>query len=203
MKRWWLLGVAALGVALGVLLIPRPDSGADVPDRAFVLPADDGPLPAGPDDPSGPIDPTGAPLGLHSGRKLGDAVDQASRAGANPYAAAAAAARDTPQAMAVARSLSGWMQTIRVLKPLLDTDPVVADLLAETEQLNKDLREMRRDPTGWDWADLERRQVDLMNRLRQTPFHDDTMETAFQQVEQNLADLHAGKFDKNPAPAAP
>jgi len=31
-QRWWLVGVAVVGVVLAVLLVPRPDTGADIPD---------------------------------------------------------------------------------------------------------------------------------------------------------------------------
>jgi hypothetical protein len=41
-NRWWLLGVAAVGIVLAVLLVPRPDTGADLPDPdvASVEPVD-------------------------------------------------------------------------------------------------------------------------------------------------------------------
>jgi len=31
-QRWWLIGVAIVGVILAVLLVPRPDTGVDIPD---------------------------------------------------------------------------------------------------------------------------------------------------------------------------
>jgi len=31
-QRWWLVGVAGVGVVLAVLLVPRPDTGADIPE---------------------------------------------------------------------------------------------------------------------------------------------------------------------------
>ena len=45
-QRWWLVAVAVIGVGLAVLLIPRPDTGSDIPEPAPPAPAPARPAPS-------------------------------------------------------------------------------------------------------------------------------------------------------------
>lgn len=189
MQKWWIPVLAVVGVALGLLLIPRPDTGGDVPahEKPGAL-AEEGAFPEDDFD-----------LPLRSGKRLGDAVAAADKEGSNPYAEAARAARDTPEARASAHVQSGWAQLVRLLGEKAEGNEEAAAFKAEAETILRDLRTMRRSPQDHDWAELERRQRDLADRVRASSFADSAVTEALTHVDNQLAQYHNGGW---PADAA-
>jgi len=59
-QRWWLVGVAGVGIVLAVLLVPRPDTGADIPDAD---PTNVDPLDFQQEAPDNPAPAPGPPVG--------------------------------------------------------------------------------------------------------------------------------------------
>ena len=122
MQRWWIIPVAVVGVALGLLLLARPDTGGEVADLDPVAELDD----EG-EAPDLSYDGNGIPI--RGGKKLGDAVDAENRRGANPYAKAAAEARDTPEANAATHLQSGVARIRRATAALLPLRCIVPMLM--------------------------------------------------------------------------
>jgi hypothetical protein len=93
MQRWWLLGVAVLGVGVAILLIPRPDTGADI-------------------EPAKPVAPVGVEAGQEPAPRDGaprvrPSPDQM-RPGPPPGAEKALAERNSPEAMAAKELATPW-----------------------------------------------------------------------------------------------
>lgn len=199
MKRWWIAVVAVLGVALGLLLIPRPDTGKAVSDRgevkldgpAFHASADTDPMGA-----PGAAEPTkAAPPPLRPGVGTPTVPD------VNPEYAAAQAAMNTPEAAAARYVSTGWSH-IRLALGAHQGDPKAQALIAEVDQMNSDLRDMRRDPAKWSWPDLEKRQNDLLSEIQSSGYGSETRD-GVQTVQTRLKQYHDGTIPADTAgPAA-
>ena len=160
MKRWAIAGVVVVGVALGILLMPRPDTGGAVATRAgskldgpgFVAPNDpDGRNVAGS---GGTADPTRSPDEPLLPMDEREAIT---------------AKLSTPEANAARQVGSGWAE-IRMDLSNTPDDPQAMALMAEVEAMFVELRGMRRNSTKEGWDALEAKQRDLLARVKASPY---------------------------------
>ncbi len=162
MNRWAIAGVVVVGVALGLLLLARPDTGGAITERAgakldgpgFVAPSDpDGrnlgaPGTAGTTEPSAPLEEPLLPL---SDRE------------------AITARLSTPEANAARQTGPGWSE-VRMELTTHRGDPQADALIAEVEAMFGELRNMRRNSTKEGWDALEAKQRDLLARIKASPY---------------------------------
>ena len=91
MQKWWLLGVAVVGIGFAVLLIPRPDTGSDLAPPAAPAPSE-----AAPDaEPAERVRP-------------GRPAPEDMRPGPSPEAAKAIAERNKPETVAAKGLAAPW-----------------------------------------------------------------------------------------------
>lgn len=199
MQRWWLIVAGIVGIGLAVLLVPRPDTGAEVPkvnlDNVEVpplppirqnkaLPLQDpseGDQQASADATSSPGEPTATiPRGLigpghiRSGPLL------------NPKAQRLAAMRDTPEARFAARTMGPWTQVRR----LLAIKQADQSEVQQVQDLVDGLRQMFRDPTSSDAGSLEQKQTALIDQIRKTDGGDPEIEKMLGLIEQRTSEYH-------------
>ena len=188
MKRWSIGAIAAVSAALaaGTLLMTGPADPSTVRSAEHIDKADDA------EDTDAAVGDRRIPL--RSRGKLGDRVRELDRTGGNPYAVAARKARTTPETELSARIQSGWVRIGQLLSPYEATDPNAAALRADSRQLLQDLRDLRRHPEAYDWAQLEKRQSDLLARLKASPYASAEMQEIAAHLDQKVADYHAGVF---------
>ena len=161
MKRWAIAGVVVVGVALGVLLMPRPDTGGEVADRAGTKL--DGPGFVA------PLDPDARNLGSDGGTAAAPdepllALDERE---------AITARLSTPEANAARQVGPGWAE-IRMDLSGRAGDAQADALLAEVEALFAELRGMRRNSTKEGWDASEAKQRELLARIKASPFGSST-----------------------------
>jgi hypothetical protein len=201
MKRWWIAVVAVLGVALGLLLMPRPDTGGAIPDRKGVKLEGDG-FKAGNDSQPMTVAPTGG------GTDLGDHPSTVAPPEPNAEYMAAQARMNTPETNAARLVSSGWSH-VRMGLGYHKDEPAAAALLADVDALNSDLRDMRRDPSKFDWTAMEARQTDLIGRIRSSAYAADcaegtkTVETRLQQYHDGTLPVVGAAATGEMAPPAP
>lgn len=159
MKRWAILGVVVVGVALGVLLMPRPDTGGEVADRAG----------AKLDGPGfvAPLDPDARNLGSNGATEPATAPDEPLLA--KDERDAITARLSTPEANAARLVGPGWAE-IRMDLTAHAGDAQADALMAEVEAMFVELRGMRRNSTKEGWDALEVKQRDLLARIKASPF---------------------------------
>jgi hypothetical protein len=182
MRKWWIAIAAVLGIGLAVLLIPKPDTGADVPDSTGST--------TKPTAADGTAGPEGLVVGRHTpgSVKTGDG-----KLGLNPIAAQVAERRAGPELTYASRALAPWTQIRRLIAGKNSTDPAVLGLVEEADQMTKDMRALRRDPMSMDFGEFEAKQRDLVQRIRQSPAHDEEIEKYLALVEQRLGDYATEK----------
>jgi len=207
MQRWWLIVAGIVGIGLAVLLIPRPDTGADVPqvnlDNVEVPPLPpirqnetlplqerhDEPQPtttqlSSPQAPPNREPPTALMNpGLHEGGPL-----------LNPKAQRLAMRRDTPEARYAARAMGPWTQIRRLLAIKQADDGQVQ----EVADMVDSLRQMFRDPSSVDPAQMEHQQTQLIGEIRKSDGGDPEIEKMLGLVEQRLDDYHTDQRKNAP-----
>lgn len=176
MQRWWLVGAGVIGIALAIVLFPRPDTGGVVPQPD---PTNNQPLNfqrPSPDDPGTADDPL-ARKGLSRPgadptkiRAIHDrkSIKPEERNGPNPLAAESARKRSQPEAVYAGRASAPFTLIRRELLRE-DTDESRA-LAEEMTLLITDLRSQRRDPDSFEWGALETRMKESADKLRGTNY---------------------------------
>lgn len=204
MQRWWLVVAGIGGVALAVLLVPRPDTGGDIPDRKVgpvdvqepIRRSDEGlvtlgerraPVEADDAEPDEAVEPvTAGPLpadGVISRRP-------------NPKAAAMAARRDVPEVRYAGKALAPWTQVRRLLASKGDDEPELLALREQADAMTKDLRLMLRDPTRVDWEGFEAAQGKLVKDIRASDYHDPEIEKMLGLVDERMVEYKADAADE-------
>ena len=203
MQRWWLVVAGILGVALAVLLIPRPDTGGEVRERPIgeidvedpARRGDEGLVTVGtrPGGGMGEIGPDGQPI----------AGDPASgeivrRDEPNPKAAALAARRDVPEVRYAGKALAPWTQVRRLLsmKSGENDDPELAALRDRADEMTRDLRLMLRDPSRVDWAGFEAAQAELAADIRASSHTDAEVEKMLTLVDERMVEYREDAADQ-------
>ncbi len=196
MQRWWLIVAGIAGVALAVLLVPRPDTGADIPDAQLVVNVPDLPpirevetLPLRQNG-SGDATAEGEGPGMTPMPSLEPSEAVVRPPGSmNPRAARLAERRDTAEARYAAKAMGPWTQ-VRRLVAIKNADE---ETVKFTESLVDDLRDMFRDPTTTDAASIEARQVSLIAELRQHEVHDEEIEKMLVLIEDRLVEYRTDR----------
>lgn len=193
-QKWWLVAAGAVGIALAILLFPKPESG-DLPDADLTR--------ANPLDFKGKEKPKGPSVTRVGRREV-----------LPPDVSAARAARavgmehlTTPEAIFAGR-LSGPWTLVR--RQLLAHGDAEGKAWAETvTPLVTDLRNRRRDPKSVDFAELRTRQDTLLTQLKAQPKWLEIEGVAVQvdRIEDLMAGYDQAKTDEaaksGGAPAAP
>jgi hypothetical protein len=195
MQRWWLIVAAVLGIGLAVLLVPRPDTGEDVPEREIgeiVVPEGqtreaEGVVTA---RRPGSTAPVGTPERIGADGPDPEIAAIPHKPPMNPAAERFAARRDVPEARYAARALAPWTQVRRLVASKNANDPAGNDLVTELEQMTTDMRIVLRDPTMIDFEELETRQTDLITKVRGSSLHDEEIEKMLALVETRLGEYH-------------
>ncbi len=192
MKRWWLIALAGvLGIGLAVLLVPRPDTGGEAPERAQHLPrikGSDVPEVTGQEDwhpervRQGAEDGPGRTVRTGPMERDGQGVGEG-----NPLSQATVEARNTPEMRSITRAATPWVQITRLLRGA-EGDPLAAELADESNQLVKELRDARREPWNLDYQEYASRQQSLVGAIRQSGSMDPELDKALQRVEQIMAE---------------
>lgn len=200
MQRWWLIVAGVVGIGLAVLLVPRPDTGGDVPEvdlTGVEVPE----LPPIRENETLPLRRSGDGTSAGTPTTGGGALDDRARAlmepqgvlpnkpDLNPKAARVAARRDTPEARYAAKAMGPWTQVRRLLS-IKQADEQTVETV---EGMVDDLRTMFRDPTTVDASEMEQKQVELIEELRGSPDHDEEIEKMLTLIETRLEEYHADR----------
>lgn len=170
MRKSWIAvaGIGVFAVVLAFVLLPKPDTGGDIPDRprggrtAVGSGADGADVAVG----ARPIVRPGLTERVGSPRTPREpGVRAAGSKGAVEHPAEATdRRRSEPDAVAAGQAAAPWSQLRRQM--LMSEDPAAKDMLDESAKIIQDLRELRRDPESQDFDDLETRQKNLARRVR-------------------------------------
>lgn len=200
MRKWMLIGVAALGgVVSAFLLLPSPDTGAAVADldRAGRLEAAER---AGPKGSPVPPVPKAVPSGRVTRGGEGVAKDPGVGVkGASELAAAGVERRSQPDAVTAGRASAPWSLIRRQI--LRNEDEFSKEVvLPESAELIAELRKLRRDPESVDFDALEKRQLALSSRIRGSDLAQNTeILGALDRLDELLASYHE-QINNTPAP---
>jgi hypothetical protein len=176
MNRLLIPVAALLGVVLGWLLIPSPDTGKPVPTwhpHASAAAAD---VEAAATDAAEEPAPGRNPVGLRPVPGGAAALD--GMAGSMP--------QPGPEVAQASRAVAAWSRIKRRLD--LRTDDAAASAAAtDVDAMVQTLKTYRTDPSSGDWAALAQQQTDLIGRIRGLGGNDPTIETSLVRVEQALS----------------
>lgn len=156
-QKWWLVAAGVVGIALAILLFPKPESPSDLPDPDMTR--------------ANPLDFKGDPGAKNKGARQ---VRVAERELRRPDILRQDAARvaghpgmDDPEAVYSGRLSGPWTLVRRqLLANGSDDAKAWAD---QVTPLVMDLRARRRDPQAVSWDDLRSRQERLLTELRAHP----------------------------------
>lgn len=197
MKRIWIPVAGVVGIGLALLLIPRPDTGGDVPEAdlgsvegptTFVNPKEaraaarakareereaaaargEPVAPAPSSEPGGPD-----PLGLQERRVRPEVAERQHQRLRPEYVMA----NKTSTPWTVARGEIGISQP---------ADAGRERLLEDIDLLLSDLEVIKQDPNKWDWATIEARQRNLMTSVERSGRMTDDIRSAFGTLNQHL-----------------
>lgn len=187
-KSWIAVGVVGVvAVVLAFLLLPSPDTGADVPERdrvqgevALQAPGGAG----GPVTAGGRVGDRELPDGMTPAEDDGVGV-----VGEHP-GSAAMARRSQPDAVAAGRASAPWSLVRRQL--LESGEAEYKEMLDETAKMIATLRETRRNPETHDFDQLIEQQRELAARIRALPANKDPQVSgALQRLDEILADYES------------
>lgn len=109
--------------------------------------------------------------------------------GVNPIAAEGQQRRAQPDAVAAGRASAPWSLVRRTV--LKNDDAFSKQLLEESATIIADLRQARRDPDSVDFAELEKRQMDLAVRVRESSIGaNPTLVGALDRLDTIYSDYH-------------
>ena len=189
-RRLWIAGVGGLAIVLAVLLMPRPDTGADAP-------------PANPDNkhPRAQMRNGVTRPGMEGIKPIQRPI--AMQPGPNPAAAEYLQRSATPEAVYAGR-ITGPLAMIR-RSLVLSEDEAAKPLSDEAMTLITDLREVRRDPTGADFGTLEARVKDYASRVKASEWaKNPDMAIPLAKIDQYLTEYHTNPQVPNyTTPATP
>jgi hypothetical protein len=141
MKRnWWVAVVAVLGVGLAILLFPRPDTGAD-PMTGRVVRSDPPPPAVASSSSAVPRPQVERPLNMVPDTR--------------PEALEYKARRATPESVygnMLIGPVAGIKYSIKKVQPQTDEVPAIE---AKIDALVTELREVRNNPAGRPWSEVE------------------------------------------------
>jgi len=107
----------------------------------------------------------------------------------NPAAALMLEKRNTPAAKTAARITAPWTQVRRVLNA--EGSDEAKAFGEEADQMIADLRNMRRTPEDYDFAEIETRMAELTTRIRSSDVANDEVERMLVLVEERMSDYHS------------
>ncbi len=188
-QKWWLVAAGVVGLGLAIILMPRPDTGADLEvNPTNVDPLNfDGDAPA--KDPKN-ISMSKAGEGDDGKVRVArrDLIPVEERMGANPVAAAQLSARNTPDAVYAGR-ISGPLAGAR-RQLLMMEDPEAKEHAESIAQLILDLRALRRSPDDFEFAPLEVRVQKFIDDMNARPawLEDEILNQVVVNVDKLLAE---------------
>lgn len=203
MQRWWLVVAGIVGIGLAVLLIPRPDTGGEIPSQD--LSGIEVPQTRTPQADEGVIRAKRRPDGSRDRTMMGSrddgstvrtkeaTIDPAPGAVTriNPKASRLDMRRNTPETQYARKTLAPWTQLRRLVAQQGPTEGEGLQLLRELESMNSDVREMMREPWNFDGAEMAQRTESLIERVRDSEFHDAETEKMAAVIETRLGDYRA------------
>jgi hypothetical protein len=200
-QKWWYIAAGAVGLAVTILLLPRPDTGEGL--EANVENAD----PLNFKENLTPEQVTAQRKAKRVSRNGRKANTPGMVDGPNPIAAQLMAQRNTPQAMTASRMSAPWTVIRRELilnTELADHDDAKAfgEGLAE---LVLDLRNLRREPEAHDFTALMERHRTKLDELGQheTWVDSDIVQQQITRLDEVLTAHEQGVTTPPPVPRPP
>lgn len=195
MNRWWIVGAGAVGIGLAVLMIPKADTGGDIPVLDVQVQTrteagervDEGAMNRDPDAPA-----------KNKVRPPSKSEIAAARARAeeepNPLAERLSHLVITPEVKTASGLQAPWTDTRRKLAAAGGAD--AADLTGRINKLNSSMARFRRSPGSAEWSDFEAEQTQLLADIRGSRFHTSDVETSLQLVEERMAMLETHRAEE-------
>lgn len=189
MNRWWIVAAGAVGIGLAVLMIPKADTGGDIPvlDLQVETRTEAGDRV---DEGAMSRDPDAAPP-KKKVRPPSEAEIAAGRARAedeqNPLAERLSHLVITPEVKTASGLQAPWTDTRRMLTK--SGGAGASELTGRIDKLNNAMAKFRRSPASVEWSDFEAEQRQLLADIRASSYTNGEIEASLKLVEERLGML--------------